>query len=284
MYVWSKKGGIDYSLTCPSLLLPPGHKSSHPPQQRQAGSAVPSWGHTWSTGWFLDRSTPLYPCSLLRRATPLWQQTSMIILTCLIGPFVCGSVHMFTYDINLSLESASGGAGTSDLHGGQLSPCSAFRVVYLREVGAVTILQNCTAFQEIKNKIKKGKYVNTGRKKKATAFPTGHIEQPVQGHNSRTGDGHLVRLCKLPQVGVRVVALHRVETRASLPTTDGVHKTIQHHQTWREATLKTFSIFTACQLVYIVLVPSSFNLIILMFVNWTWVQSVYILKTARQRC
>lgn len=76
----------------------------------------------------------------------------------------------FTYDINLSLECASGGAGTSDLHGGQLSPRAAFRVVYLREVGAVTILQNCAAFQEIKNKIKKGNMSTRAVRKRQQHF------------------------------------------------------------------------------------------------------------------
>lgn len=58
-------------LTCPSLLLLPGHRSSHPPQRRRDGSAVLSWEHTWSTGWFWDCNTPPYLCSLSRRATPL---------------------------------------------------------------------------------------------------------------------------------------------------------------------------------------------------------------------
>lgn len=62
------------------------------------------------------------------------------------------------------------------------------------------------------------------------AFLTSNIEQSVQGHNSRTRDGHLERLCELPGVGVRVVALHRVQARASLPTSHCVHKAIQHHQ------------------------------------------------------
>lgn len=61
---------------------------------------------------------------------------------------------------------------------------------------------------------------------------TGDIEQPVQRHDGRTCDCHLERLGELPAVGVRVVALHRVQAEVPLPAPHGVHKAIQHRKTY----------------------------------------------------
>lgn len=64
LYLWRP-------LTCPSLLLLPERRSSHPPLLHQVGSVALSSGHTWSIGWFWDCNTPLYQCSLSRRAIHL---------------------------------------------------------------------------------------------------------------------------------------------------------------------------------------------------------------------
>lgn len=65
----------DLPLTCPSLLLLPGRRSFHPPQQHRADSGVLSWGRTWSTGWFWDCNTPPYQCFLSMRAIRLEEES-----------------------------------------------------------------------------------------------------------------------------------------------------------------------------------------------------------------
>lgn len=65
-------------------------------------------------------------------------------------------------------------------------------------------------------------------------FRTSNIKQSVQGHHCRTCDGHLDRLSELPGIGVGAVALHRVQTRASFPTSHSIHKAVQHHQACKE--------------------------------------------------